>query len=161
EKDSAAAKAGVKPHDILLEFAGKPVPSDVDSFRKILDDVKAKTEVDVVVLRKGKRETLKGLTLPEKTERPDNNPFNFRPAPGVFDPPPAQGSFGPAFGVAFANGPNGGITTTFRNNDRFTTRHQEGSLVITVTGTVADGKTKVSEIQVQDGNESHKYDSAD
>ena len=53
------------------------------------------------------------------------------------------------------------MTTTFRSNDRFTTRHQEGSLIITVTGKVADGKAKVGEISVQDGVESHKYESMD
>src|SRR5688500_12516052 len=53
------------------------------------------------------------------------------------------------------------ITTTFRNNDRFPTRHQEGSLIITLTGTVAEGKAKLSEIHVQDGNVSKKYEAAD
>ena len=46
------------------------------------------------------------------------------------------------------------ITTTLRTDDRFTTRHQEGSLIITVTGTVDDGKSKVSQIHIQDGRES-------
>ena len=53
------------------------------------------------------------------------------------------------------------MTTTFRTNDRFTTRHQEGSLVITVTGKVAGGKPQVTEIRVQDGTESHRYGSVD
>ena len=44
--DSAAAKAGVKPHDILLELDGKPVPSDANEFRKTLDGVKADKPVD-------------------------------------------------------------------------------------------------------------------
>src|SRR5262249_58935331 len=43
------------------------------------------------------------------------------------------------------------ITTTLRTGDRFTTRYQEGSLIITLTGTVAGGKAKVGEITVQDG----------
>jgi hypothetical protein len=53
------------------------------------------------------------------------------------------------------------MTSVFRSNDRFTTRHQEGSLIITVTGTVADGKAKVKEINVQDGRESNKYEAVD
>ena len=53
------------------------------------------------------------------------------------------------------------MTTTFRTNDHFTTRHQEGSLVITLTGKVADGKAAVNEISVQDGGESHTYESVD
>ena len=61
----------------------------------------------------------------------------------------------------FGVGPNTVMTTVFRTNDRFTTRHQEGSLVITVTGTVADGKIKVGAINVQDGSSTQKFDSAD
>ena len=53
------------------------------------------------------------------------------------------------------------MTSVFRSDDRFTTRHQEGSLVITVTGTIADGKAKVSGIKVQDGRESHEFASVD
>jgi hypothetical protein len=62
-------------------------------------------------------------------------------------------------GVAGVAGGRGVMTATFRNGDRFTTRHQEGNLVITVTGKVAGGKTTVSEIHVRDGGESHDYPS--
>ena len=49
----------------------------------------------------------------------------------------------------------------FRTGNQFITRHQEGSLIVTVTGTVDDGKSKVSQIKVQDGNESNKYEAVD
>ncbi|MBI3822526.1 MAG: PDZ domain-containing protein [Planctomycetes bacterium] len=62
---SAAAKAGLKANDILLELAGKEVSSDVTAFTKTLDEIKKDTPVDAVVLRKGKKETVKGITLPE------------------------------------------------------------------------------------------------
>src|SRR5206468_613585 len=65
QPNSAAAKAGLKPHDILLELNGKAVPDDVSGLEKQLDEIKADKPVDAVVLRKGKRETIKGLTLPE------------------------------------------------------------------------------------------------
>src|SRR5207248_3003855 len=58
-------------------------------------------------------------------------------------------------------GPNTVMTTVTRTNDHFTTRHQEGSLVITVTGSVSDGKSKTNKIHVQDGRESHDYESLD
>lgn len=61
---SLASKAGLKPHDIVVQFDGKPAPSDVAAFRKLLAAVPAGTSVDVVVLRQGKQETLKGLMLP-------------------------------------------------------------------------------------------------
>ena len=62
--DSAAAKAGLKAHDILLEVDGKAVPSKIDDFVKQLNDIKPNTPVDAVVLRKGRKETVKGLSLP-------------------------------------------------------------------------------------------------
>jgi membrane-associated protease RseP (regulator of RpoE activity) len=156
EPDSAAAKAGLKAHDILLELNGKPVSSDPLELRKQLEDIKANTPVEAVVLRKGKRETLKDLSLPEAKARPAFPGFPFPPP--VVPQLPVLPAF-PALGDAPAG--NGVLTTTFRTGDHFTTRHQEGSLIITVTGTVADGKAKVNEIQVQDGTASHKYESAD
>ncbi len=165
QPDSAAAKAGMKPHDILLELDGKPVPDSVSDLGKQLEEIKADKPVDAVVLRKGKRETLKGLSLPEaKAARPEfpNLPFNMpamplMPAPVAMPAMPAMPAAGP---LPFA-GANSVLMTTFRTGDRFTTRHQEGSLILTVTGTVADGKAKVSEVQVQDGAVSHTYSSTD
>jgi Zn-dependent protease with chaperone function len=63
--NSPAAKAGLKRHDVLLELNGKPVSSKVEDFARQLAEVKPATPVDAVVLRKGKKETVKGLTLPE------------------------------------------------------------------------------------------------
>lgn len=65
QADSAAAKAGLKTLDILLEINGKPVPSDPAAFTKLLTEIKVNTPVDAVVLRKGRKETVKGLTVPE------------------------------------------------------------------------------------------------
>jgi hypothetical protein len=63
--NAPAAKAGLKQHDILLEVDGKPVPSKRDEFDKLLDGIEANRKVEAVVMRKGKKETFKGLTLPE------------------------------------------------------------------------------------------------
>ena len=63
--DSAASKAGLKAHDIVLELDGKTVSSKLSDFSKQVGDIKADMPVDVVVLRRGKRETVKGLSLPE------------------------------------------------------------------------------------------------
>ncbi|HEV2949744.1 MAG TPA: PDZ domain-containing protein, partial [Gemmataceae bacterium] len=169
--DGPAAKAGIKNNDILLEFNGKPVPNNVQEFVRVVHEVKPDTKVDAVVLRKGKKETIKGLTLPEEKQ------VGF----GGFPPP--QGGF-PQFGGAGQGGGFGGgfggkaipapdgmmagfgnnrtvMTTVYRTDDRYTTRHQEGSLIITVTGTVADGKAKTNKIHVQDGQASHDYESLD
>jgi beta-lactamase regulating signal transducer with metallopeptidase domain len=194
--DSAAAKGGIKNNDILLEFNGKPVPNNVQEFVRSVHEIKADAKVDAVVLRKGKKETIKGLTLPEEKQVG----FGGQPGQGGFGGgggfpqfgQPGQGGFGgggfgggqggfPQFGQpgqgGFGGGggfgkaipaPEGGfgnnrtvMTTVTRTDDRFTTRHQEGSLIITVTGTVADGKSKTNKIHVQDGRESHDYESLD
>jgi len=68
--DSAAAKAGLKPHEILLQFNGKAVPSNAPDFAEILREIKADATVNAVVKRKGKEETIKGLTLPEMKPEP-------------------------------------------------------------------------------------------
>jgi hypothetical protein len=172
EPDSAAAKAGLKANDILLEMNGKAVPNNVAEVVKMINGIRAKTPVDVVVLRKGKKETVKGITLPEvKTvERPafpglggGGGRLGVAVPPAIGAPPPLLGNgagFGGAAGFAGAGG-NGVMTSVFRNNDRFTARHQEGSLVITVTGTVADGKATTKTINVQDGNTREKYEIVD
>jgi hypothetical protein len=158
QADSAAAKAGVKPHDILLELNGKPVPDNASEFVKQLNDIKANTPVDAMVLRKGKKETVKGLTLPEaKAAEPGGNAFDFG-----FPTLPRGFNFQPFPDGAFAGpGDKGGMTSTIHENDRFTSRLQDGGLAITVTGKVEDGKTKVSEIQIKDGNKTEKYESLD
>jgi C-terminal processing protease CtpA/Prc len=86
--DSAAAKAGFKNHDVLVELNGKPVPDDVGEFAKMVNDIKANTAVDAVVLRKGKKETVKGVTLPEAS------PETGRGFPRI--PPRPDGSPNPA-----------------------------------------------------------------
>src|SRR5262249_52863568 len=159
------AKAGLKAHDILLEFNGKPVPNDTSKLREMVEEVKAGAPVDAVVLRKGKKETIKGITLAE-AKRPD---ARFRLGEGQPGQPGGLRGRGtesspfqlqPFFSYS-GDGRHNVMTTIFRDNDRFTTRHQEGSLIITVTGTVADGKTKVNQIEIQDGRKRETYESVD
>jgi beta-lactamase regulating signal transducer with metallopeptidase domain len=172
--DSAAAKAGLKVHDILLQLDGKDVPNHIGEVARIVEDIKANTPVDAVVLRKGKKETIRGITLGEKDRgagrgilvRPELVPPGVPVAPGfpgapgqppmIPNPlgglPPGAGGFGGFPG-------NGVMTSVFRTDDRFTTRHQEGTLIITLTGKIADGKATLSEISVQDGGVSSKYES--
>ena len=187
--DSAASKAGLKPHDILLEIGGKAVPDNpAELSTKVLSDIKADAKVDVVVLRKGKKETIKGLNLPEAPAQQLGNAFGGPAFPGGgirldvpnIGFPGGPGGFAPGFpggaggGVGigappgFPDGRGGNVagfkgimTTSIRTDDRFTTRHQEGSLIITVTGKVVDGKAKTGEILVQDGNSTNKYESVE
>jgi hypothetical protein len=161
--NSPADKAGLKAHDVLLELNGKPVPSNVEELLTQLAAIKTDKPVNAAVLRKGKKETIKGIRLTEvKEPRPDPNLGFFPPAEALLKAGNLKlGNFGAGLGAGLGAGGNGVLTTTFRSGDRFTTRHQEGSLVITVTGKVADGKAKVSRIRIQDGGESYKYDDPD
>jgi beta-lactamase regulating signal transducer with metallopeptidase domain len=92
QPDSAAAKAGLKPHDILLQFNGKAVPNDPAEFTQMVQEAKTDTPFDVVVLRKGKEETVKGLSLPEMKPEPR---LRRRPAGSIreilpYTPPPVK-----------------------------------------------------------------------
>jgi membrane-associated protease RseP (regulator of RpoE activity) len=157
EPGSAAAKAGLKPHDILLELNGKTVPDDIAELSRQLQDIKAGTAVDAVVLRKGKLETIKGLKLPEAPAAVRG--LGNAPAPFRFPVVPVVPRLVP---MAVVDGPGGVVLlTTSRTGDRFTTRYQEGTLAIRVTGTVAGGKAKVSAIDVEDGAKSDHYESVD
>jgi beta-lactamase regulating signal transducer with metallopeptidase domain len=64
-KDSPAEKAGLKSNDIILEFDGKPVSNEPGSLAKLISGVKADTSVNAVVLRKGKKVTVRGIKLGE------------------------------------------------------------------------------------------------
>jgi hypothetical protein len=160
-KDSAAAKAGVKVNDIILEMNGKPVSDDIQDLQKIVEDIKANAPFDMVVLRKGKKEALKGVTLGDAPARggrafPGGDGRGFgRGGAGAFPGQAGQPGF------AFGGAPGAVMTTVTRTNDRVNARHQEGNLVITLTGTVADGKAKIGEIHIQDGGKAERHDSVE
>jgi hypothetical protein len=62
---SAAAKAGFKSHDILLQLNGKAVPNNPWQLDNQLRALKPDQKIDAVVLRKGHKKTIKDFTLPE------------------------------------------------------------------------------------------------
>ncbi|HEV3116905.1 MAG TPA: M56 family metallopeptidase [Gemmataceae bacterium] len=195
QPESAAAKAGIKAHDIVLEFNGKNVDNQPAKFSSMIHELKAGTAMDAIVLRKGKKETIKGITLPEAKGfagmggmpgmgMPGMPGMQGAPMLGMQGLPPLQKSAParpgfaiegqmqppamqapPMFGLGQGQGIglNGQsvITTNFRTGDRFTTRHEEGSLIITVTGAIDDGRAKVSEIKVQEGGQASKYATVD
>jgi hypothetical protein len=64
-KDSPAEKAGIKAKDVLLTVGSKSVPSEPGDAVKLIIGLKADEIVDVVVIRKGEKQTIKGIALPE------------------------------------------------------------------------------------------------
>lgn len=63
-KDSVADKAGIRKNDVIVQFAGQDVRGEAARFQHVVDLVKPGEKIDVVIVRKGKKETLKGIELP-------------------------------------------------------------------------------------------------
>jgi PDZ domain len=61
---SAAEKAGLRKHDVVVSIAGQDAPSELTRFQAVVAGLKAGEKLDVVLYRKGKKETVKGLELP-------------------------------------------------------------------------------------------------
>lgn len=158
--DSPAEKAGIKANDIILEIGGKMVPSDTQEFRNLIKDIKPDDALDIVLLRKGRKETIKGVKLPEVKEE---NIQPFFPIPQIIPNPqiipfpalPIQPQFG---GGGIFNGEqfsisnrNGVVTATLIRNGVSTT----------VKGAMNERKLEVEEIIVKDGEKEVKAASVD
>jgi beta-lactamase regulating signal transducer with metallopeptidase domain len=166
---SNAGKMGIKPHDILLEVGGKPVPNDVQAFITNLKDVKPDTAVDIVLLRKGKKETLKGVKIPEAKEVADSPLFPRLPGieviplpmePGVAIPPPIPPVPGRG-GVGVVAGPGETIRVE-QVNDAFTVFYSKDGIKVTITGSKeGDGPAKAESIEIDDNGKTTKAESVD
>jgi exonuclease VII small subunit len=121
--ESPAAKAGLKTNDILVQFAGKDVPADPARFQEVVAGLNASEKYDAVVIRKGKKETVKGIELPEPGRRPG---FDF-PALGKME--------------ISINGKDVSIKAT------------EGEVKYTLVGELQNGRLKPNSISIQDGQE--------
>jgi PDZ domain len=155
KEGSAAGKAGLKDNDILLELDGKAVPSKLDEFTKMLNDIKPDTPVDATVLRKGKRETVKGIKLPEvKAEEQPRQPVpNIQIQPVIPNLPPVLPP------INLAPGAKGVSVQMIRNADTFTTRFRNGTDSIAVSGKMKDGKADADEIVISNGKDTKKFKS--
>lgn len=66
---SAAEKAGFQANDILLKVGDKAISGEAGSFRKMLGEIPADQPFDVVLLRAGKEETVKGVKIPPEASK--------------------------------------------------------------------------------------------
>jgi hypothetical protein len=158
KNQSPAAKAGLKTSDILLELNGKAVPSDVGAFVKQLNEIKKDTAVDAVVLRKGKRETIKGLKLGEV---PAAAPGWQRLGGLQQNMLPLQQNMVPLQLQVQPLGRPGGVSMSqSRGADgSFATKYREGDVAIDIKGKVEDKKASVDSIQIRDGDKTNTYKS--
>jgi hypothetical protein len=141
------------------------VPSKLEDFLKQLEEIKANTPVDAVVMRKGKKETVKGISLPEAKDvpaAPNARPGRVPAVPRI-NLPALPGAAGGAGGIGLPGLPGGNVVgmSVTRNGDNVTARLQDNGLEMTMAGKVEDGQVKVEEITVQDGGEAKKYDSVE
>ena len=164
--DSVAGKAGIRPHDILFEVNGKAVPNDVLQFIETLKDVKPDQAVDIVVLRKGKKETIKSVKLPASKVVADNA-FPAFPAfpkgPFALDAIPVPPMVGDPAGppaVGGVVGPGESLRVE-RVNDAFTVFYEKNGVKVTVTGSKEADGVKADGIEVTDGSKTIKAESVD
>lgn len=164
--DSNASKVGIKPHDILLEVAGKPVPNDVQSFVDALKAIKPDTAIDIVLLRKGRKETLKGVKLPEAKEVAADVPALVFPKlelPRGFPmqiEAPALPSLPERPKVGAVVGP-GETVRVEQVNDAFTIFYAKNGVKVTIAGTKDGGTAKAESIEVDDNGKTTKAESID
>jgi hypothetical protein len=141
--DSPAEKAGIRKNDILIEFAGKSVPADTVDFTRDVREHKVGEEVDAVVIRRGKRETIKGIKL---AEFEDGGRFGGRiPDLRLPNLPGVRGIGGVAAG-------NGDSIRVRVQNDEFQVELTNGEVKATLKGTRENGKMTPKEIRIQDGD---------
>jgi hypothetical protein len=151
QPDSPAEKAGIRKNDVLLEFAGKLVPSDLVDFTNDVRDHKVGEEVDAVVVRRGKRETIKGIKLAEFRTAIDGR-FGNQPAfipeqripqvrlqnlPGTAN---VQGGFSDSMQVRV-------------DNNSFQVESTNGKLKATLKGSRDNNKMTPQELRIRDGDE--------
>jgi len=156
--ESAAAKAGILKHDILLAVNGSPVPSDIAAFQKEVFDMKPGAEIGATVIRRGQKESIKGIKLADA--RPEMQPlpliFQQRAVPNI--------NILPRGGIPIIpqiiEGPGAGLQLQVNGveamsvsvvNDAFTIDYAAGEMKATVKGVRANGKMTPNEITIRDG----------
>ena len=146
QADSPAARAGLRKSDILLELAGKAVSSDINEFYRDLRDLKSDVEVGATILRRGQKESIKGLKLAEAKNLPGLPNFQL---------PDLAGAINPGLGnVRVRTTTNGNEVMKVRiANDDVVIEYGQGELRATIQGSLENGAVKVSEIRIRDGKE--------
>lgn len=155
---SEAGKAGLKEHDILLEVNDQPAPRDMGELSQTLTKLDKEAKVQLTVLRKGKKETIKNLPLVEAELDYNTRPANpvmpfpqerlaFAPPPQAFAPPMMH--FQPQPGVP------GAMIMIAHMGEVIHARQQAPGLSVMV---MVQGKA-IRQIQIQADQDSGSYDS--
>lgn len=176
DKNSLGDKAGVKANDVLLKIGKQAVPSDLTEFAKLVKEQKSNEPTDLVVIRKGKEETIKSAKMPVVVQ-------NVGGGAGGLGGIGGAGGFGGG-GIGGAGGfggiggfpanpflpgkltklhmefdVNGGKLVKDQDGDKFSGEFSKDDLKIAVNGTLENGLPKIGEITVREGKEAKKYTS--
>ena len=138
---SAAEKAGVKRNDIIVRFAGKDVPTDEKRFVEVVGAVKPGDEVEVVILRKGKKETLTAK-LPEPPKPVENRKRE-----------------GDERRDRDAGSKSSMTMAVTINDDEFEVKATKGDVKYQVSGRIEDGRSVPGKIVVTDDDKKNEYKS--
>lgn len=139
-ENSVAKKAGIKVNDILLKINQQPVSNEPEKLIKQVADIKSDTPFDIVVLRRGKQETIQNVRLADARPSALTRSTAAR----------ALGALGAAKGAHIT-------ITVKRTNDDITLQRNEGPLAITVHAQKEGGKNKVTSIDVVEKGKESKY----
>jgi hypothetical protein len=152
---SAAEKAGFKPHDIVLEFAGKPVTDQPEEFNRQVAAAKTGEKIDAVVLRKGKKVELKGIELPA-ADREVARPGRRIPQPRFDVKPLPFPNVLPD--LAPRGGGGNGLSATITNGN-FTIKSVQDGVTYSLQGTTENGTPKLGEVTIEADGKVTKADS--
>lgn len=157
DPNSPADKAGLKANDVIVKLNDKPAPSDPVGFAELVKAQKASAAMDIVVVRDGKEETLKGVAMPQAVQPA---PLVGRPGfggPKRFVPIPANPFDGNAPNIQMQANINGTRISRKQVGDEFFGSYEKNDLKITLHGKIEGGKAIVADIMIQEGKESKKY----
>lgn len=175
DANSMGEKAGLKASDVLVKLNDKAVPNDANGFAKLVKDMKA-DDIDIVVLRDGKEQTIKGTKMPAIVQniggaggigRPGGlggiligpriqikNP-RINPNPNIPNIVIPQGNLE---NLHLEMTINGGKYVRDQKGNDFSGEYSKDELKITVAGKLENGVAKVSEITIREGKaEAKKY----
>lgn len=148
--DSPAAKAGLKANDVIVEFAGRSIDSDPQVFVRMVREAKGDEAIDMVILRKGKKETIKGLKLPQDP-RAQAAPQGRGLAPAAR---------GPGGGIAVGGGNMSRMSVQLSNDD-FTITEEHDGIKTKIVGSKASGTATPTSIEIDDNGTTSKADSVE
>lgn len=148
---SAAEKAGVKPSDIIVEFAGQVVTDDAQELVRRVNEAKSGEKIELTVLRKGKKVMMQ-VELPER-KKPAERRADFVPGfPGIFG-----GIGGAGFG-GFAPGSSIRFSVV---NGQFDLQSDDGQTSYAIKGHLDAGRAVPTEIAITEDGNTTTYESLD